>query len=117
MKTNAMNAVMTANDASIPTREDRMNESQKAIRIFEKLEGAEDVTRRGEATKHYNLGNGRCQAMTFSEPIHYKVSGAPTVSPWQDIDNNLVPVLEKDGRTWLQNKANDVKISLAAETG
>ena len=59
---------------------------------FAVLEGKEIVSLRGNAAKHFDLGVGRVQAITYSERVHYSENGV-----YLDIDNRLV-MDEKTGK-------------------
>ena len=59
---------------------------------FAVLEGKEIVSLRGNAAKHFDLGAGRVQAITYSERVHYPENGV-----YLDIDNRLI-MDEKTGK-------------------
>lgn len=78
---------------------------------------AEIVSRREENVKHFDIGNGLYQAVTYGTAVHRKDSNGV----WQDIDNRLVLNAQdnmystSDGRTRLSATANssDPLISLS----
>ncbi len=47
----------------------------------------EIVSRREENVKHFDIGNGMYQAVTYGTAVHRKDSNGV----WQDIDNRLLP--------------------------
>lgn len=63
---------------------------------------SEVVSRREESVKHFDLGYGRFQAVTYGNAVHRKDANGV----WQDIDNRLYPAKDNanlyataDGRT------------------
>lgn len=69
---------------------------------------AEIVSRREENVKHFDIGNGLYQAVTYGTAVHRKDSNGV----WQDIDNRLVLNAQdnmystSDGRTRLSATTN-----------
>ncbi len=49
--------------------------------------------------------------MVYPEPVHYE-----TESGWEEIDNRLEAV-SKDGKECYQNKASDLQVCFAKQTG
>ena len=96
----------------LPVEENQESPSRAAM--FELLEGEEDVALREECTKHYNLGGGRYQAITFSEPVHFRESEDEL---WQEIDNNLEAEVDAQGREVLTNRASSLKVEMAKTVG
>jgi len=73
----------------------------KMSTAFESLTGREIVERRTANAKHFDLGQGRRQAVIFASPVHYKnAKGA-----WEEIDNRLVEKTDAKGRRRLETKA------------
>lgn len=70
---------------------------------FSQLEGEELRELRTEMGKQYDLGEGRYQAVLFSQPVHYRKAGA-----WEEIDNGLEETRVK-GRRVLKNRANALR--------
>lgn len=54
------------------------------------IQGTEVISKRDMFTKHYDLGNGKFQAVLHSYPVHYNDNGE-----WKDIDLNI-----KDMQVW-----------------
>ena len=72
---------------------------------FESLTGREIVERRTANAKHFDLGQGRRQAVIFASPVHYKnAKGA-----WEEIDNRLVEKTDAKGRRRLETKAGQFR--------
>ncbi len=70
---------------------------------------SEVIDRREENVKHFNLGYGQYQAVSYAAPVHRKDADGR----WQDIDNRLLPTDDRstayatlDGRTTLAATAN-----------
>ena len=53
---------------------------------FETLKGREIVSMRQRDVKHFDLGEGRRQAIVFASPVHYKNE---KTGAWEEIDNRL----------------------------
>ena len=69
---------------------------------FENLTGREIIEKREANVKHFDLGQGRRQAVVFASPVHFKneKSGA-----WEEIDNRLVEKTDAKGRRRFENKS------------
>ena len=74
--------------------------------LFTNAEGREDISRRGEFVKHFNLGGSRRQAIQYAQPVHYRdKSGA-----WMEIDNTLEESVNAQGRRVLRNRSNSIEM-------
>ena len=82
--------------------------NMKERRMFEEAQGREVAELRDRYTKHYDLGEGRYQAISYAEPVHFEQNGA-----WMEIDNRLDERVLKDGRHVLANRNSAVKMRLA----
>lgn len=60
-------------------------ENAREGKLFNLLEGEEDISRRELNVKHFNLGEGRHQAVLYDAPVHYRNENGDMV----EIDNNL----------------------------
>ena len=80
---------------------------ERLNRLFVQAVGSEDVSRRTENTKHFNLGANRYQAVVFSEPVHFRASEK---EEWKEIDNTLEEAVNAQGRNVLRNRANRVRM-------
>lgn len=49
----------------------------------------EVVALRDESVKHFDMGDGTYQAVTYGYPVHRK----DAIGKWQDIDNSLIIVV------------------------
>ena len=78
--------------------------------LFREMEGTEDVSLRSSQIKHFALGNGCYQAITYPLPVHYN-AGSPDAPEWRDIDNTLIPAKDPSGNPVYGVKANDVRFS------
>ena len=69
---------------------------------FENLTGREIIEKREANVKHFDLGQGRRQAVVFASPVHFRneKSGA-----WEEIDNRLVEKTDAKGRRRFENKS------------
>lgn len=76
----------------------------------EKLLG-ELTGKRKRCVKYFQMTEKGVAAAIYPEPVHYEEDGE-----WKDIDNRLEAVTE-EGREVYQNKASDVKVKFAGETG
>ena len=47
-------------------------ENARKGKLFNLLEGEEDISRRELNVKHFNLGEGRHQAVLYDAPVHYR---------------------------------------------
>ena len=74
----------------------------KTSTSFENLTGREIIEKREANVKHFDLGQGRRQAVVFASPVHFKneKSGA-----WEEIDNRLVEKTDAKGRRRFENKS------------
>ena len=80
--------------------------------LFPELEGTEVESLRSSQIKHFALGAGRYQAITYPLPVHYNANGAGSAADWRDIDNTLVSSDGPEGAKAYGVKANDVQFSL-----
>ncbi len=78
--------------------------------LFRETEGTETVSLRSSQIKHFALGNGCYQAITYPLPVHYN-AGSPDVPEWRDIDNTLIPAKDPSGNPVYGVKSNDVRFS------
>ncbi len=76
---------------------------------------SEVIARREENVKHFDLGSGQYQAVSYAAPVHRKDASGK----WQDIDNRLFSVDDRstayatsDGRTTLAATATSSEIPL-----
>ena len=77
----------------------------KMSTAFETLTGREIIEERTSNAKHFDLGQGRRQAVIFASPVHYKnAKGA-----WEEIDNRLVEKTDAKGRRRLETKAGQFR--------
>ena len=86
-------------------------ENARAIYLaenFERAAGAEVEERRDRFTKHYDLGGGRFQAVTYARPVHYR-DGDGT---WAEIDARLEP--DESGARF-RTRAGEATISVARD--
>lgn len=111
------------NTTSIPASNSTANQTIDDHGIEPKVEVEaatvlnEVVSRREENVKHFYIGNGMYQAVTYGTAVHRKDSNGV----WQDIDNRLILNVKNnmystsDGRTRLSATANssDPLISLS----
>lgn len=111
------------NTTSIPASNSTANQTIDDHGIEPKVEVEaatvlnEVVSRREENVKHFDIGNGMYQAVTYGTAVHRKDSNGV----WQDIDNRLILNVKNnmystsDGRTRLSATANssDPLISLS----
>lgn len=111
------------NTTSIPASNSTANQTIDDHGIEPKVEVEaatvlnEVVSRREENVKHFDIGNGMYQAVTYGTAVHRKDSNGV----WQDIDNRLILNAKNnmystsDGRTRLSATANssDPLISLS----
>ncbi|MBQ1257115.1 MAG: DNRLRE domain-containing protein, partial [Clostridia bacterium] len=68
---------------------------------FETLTGREILDMRTENVKHFDLGQGRRQAVIFASPVHFvNAKGA-----WEEIDNRLIEKTDSKGRRRFETKA------------
>ena len=81
---------------------------QRVMALFAQETGAEEASLRDRNIKHFNLGAGRYQAVTYSEPVHYL---EPVTGKWMDIDNNLELRSDASGVPMLRNRASDVRFA------
>ncbi len=92
-----------------------LNKITDSIKVNEKAEYAstdnekytELTDKRTEYLKYYQLESKRYEAVSFGLPVHYLEDGK-----YQDIDNSLHLVTEKDGKQKYTNKANSFKAEL-----
>lgn len=77
----------------------------------EKVELQEITEKRDRYTKHFMLPEKGTAAAVYPEPVHYE-----TESGWEEIDNRLEAV-SKDGKECYQNKASDLQVCFAKQTG
>ena len=82
-----MNNDITANGKVSASPSFEQSGSDRIRALFDQSPGEEVLSLRSESTKHFKLGGGRFQAITYAEPVHYK---DPASGKWQDIDNSLV---------------------------
>ena len=75
-------------------------------RLLQELTG-----KRKRCVKYFQMTEKGVAAAIYPEPVHYEEDGE-----WKDIDNRLEAVTE-EGREVYQNKASDVKVQFAGETG
>ena len=71
----------------------------------------EITEKRDRYTKHFMLPEKGTAAAVYPEPVHYE-----TESGWEEIDNRLEAV-SKDGKECYQNKASDLQVCFAKQTG
>ena len=83
-------------------------QEQEMMRAFEEAQGREVLEWRDRHTKHFDLGEGRYQAISYAEPVHFERDGT-----WVEIDNQLEERELEDGRHVLANRNNAVKMRLA----
>ena len=89
------------------------NRQLRMERMFAQAAGEEDISRRDECIKHFDLGGNRHQAIVYPEPVHFRHSAS---EPWQEIDNTLEAAIDRHGRSVLRNRANDVCIEFPQQT-
>ena len=87
------------------------NRQLRLERMFAQAAGKEDISRRDECVKHFNLGGNRRQAITYPQPVHYRNSEGA----WEEIDNTLEEEITPRGRRILRNKSNRVKMEFPQE--
>lgn len=75
---------------------------------FEHAVGVEVEGKRDRFTKHYDLGGGRFQAVTYASPVHY----AGTDGNWAEIDARLEP--DESGMRF-RTRAGEATISVARD--
>ena len=75
-------------------------------RLLQELTG-----KRKRCVKYFQMNEKGVAAAVYPGPVHYEEDGE-----WKDIDNRLEAVTE-EGREVYQNKASDVKVKFAGETG
>ena len=75
-------------------------------RLLQELTG-----KRKRCVKYFQMNEKGVAAAVYPGPVHYEEDGT-----WKDIDNRLEAVTE-EGREVYQNKASDVKVKFAGETG
>ena len=83
-------------------------QEKEMMKAFEEAQGREVLEWRDRHTKHFDLGEGRYQAISYAEPVHFEQDGA-----WVEIDNQLEERELEDGRHVLANRNNAVKMRLA----
>ena len=54
---------------------DQQAKQERLERLFVHAAGTEDVSRREEFVKHYDLGANRYQAVVFPSAVHYREPG------------------------------------------
>ncbi|WP_448864565.1 RICIN domain-containing protein [Dorea sp.] len=75
-------------------------------RLLQELTG-----KRKRCVKYFQMNEKGVAAAVYPGPVHYEEDGE-----WKDIDNRLEAVTE-EGREVYHNKASDVKVKFAGETG
>ena len=81
--------------------------AERMNRLFVRAVGDEDVSKREENVKHFDLGANRYQAVVYSEPVHFRESED---GDWQEIDNTLEEAVNAQGRAVLRNRANRMHV-------
>ncbi len=81
--------------------------AERMDRLFVRAVGDEDVSKREENVKHFDLGANRYQAVVYSEPVHFRNSDT---DEWQEIDNTLEETVNAQGRPVLKNRANRMHV-------
>ena len=81
---------------------------------FDTLKGREIVSLRQRHVKHFDLGEGRRQAIIFSSPVHYQNE---KTGAWEEIDNRLTEKTEKSGRAVLKTGAGRISAAFARKAG
>ena len=71
----------------------------------------EITEKRDRYTKHFMLPEKGTAAAVYPEPVHYE-----TENGWEEIDNRLEAV-SKDGKECYRNKASDLQVCFAKQTG
>ena len=91
---------------------DQQAKQERLERLFVHAVGTEDVSRREEFVKHYDLGTNRYQAVVFPSAVHYREPGQ---TDWKEIDNTLEEAVTAHGRHVLRNHAGRVKMEFPQE--
>ncbi|MDL2206860.1 hypothetical protein LJC33_08135 [Eubacteriales bacterium OttesenSCG-928-N13] len=86
----------------------------RSVELYKTLVGGEEIAKRQEFSKHFDLGEGRHQAVVYGESVHYREAED---AQWLEIDNNLEDAQDKDGRAVLRNKASSMNVELAKQAG
>ena len=85
---------------------------ERLDRLFVRAPGKEDVSRREEFVKHFDLGANRHQAVVYPTAVHYRESDQ---DDWKEIDNTLEEAVTAHGRRVLRNHAGRVKMEFPQE--
>lgn len=102
---------MNGNVSFLPLSNQR-EKKERLDRLFVRAPGKEDVTRREECVKHFDLGANRHQAVVYPNSIHYREDNQ---GEWKEIDNTLKEVVTAHGRHVLRNHAGRVKMEFPME--
>ena len=85
---------------------------ERLDRLFVRAPGKEDVSRREEFVKHFDLGANRYQAVVYPTAVHYRESDQ---DEWKEIDNTLEESVTAAGRHVFRNHAGRVHMEFPQE--
>ena len=85
---------------------------ERLDRLFVRASGKEDVSRREEFVKHFDLGANRYQAVVYPTAVHYRESDQ---DEWKEIDNTLEESVTAAGRHVFRNHAGRVHMEFPQE--
>ena len=83
------------------------DKAERMNRFFAQRIGTEEVSRREENVKCFDMGMNRRQAVVYSEPVHFRNADSEA---WQEIDNTLEEAVTAQGRQVLRNRANRMRV-------
>ena len=83
------------------------DKAERMNRFFAQRIGTEEVSRREENVKYFDMGMNRRQAVVYSEPVHFRNADGEA---WQEIDNTLEEAVTAQGRQVLRNRANRMRV-------
>ena len=113
MEDNMNNKTITQEQPSILERRKQRERAERMHRLFACAEGTEDVSRRKEYMKCFDLGANRYQAVLYSEPVHYYDEAN---NAWQEINNTLEEKVSATGRKVVCNRANRMRVEFPQQT-
>lgn len=99
-------------EASFVPLSNQREKKARLDRLFVRASGKEDVSRREEFVKHFDLGANRHQAVIYPTAVHYRESDE---DDWKEIDNTLEEAVTAHGRRVLRNHAGRVKMEFPQE--
>lgn len=99
-------------EASFVPLSNQREKKERLDRLFVRAPGKEDVSRREEFVKHFDLGANRHQAVVYPTAVHYRESDQ---DDWKEIDNTLEETVTARGRHVLRNHAGRVQMEFPQE--